>query len=131
MQEIPSESRLRLLPYARGVIRALTTTSTTARMHTMKTRQLHFIKWCLNANLSDPTFKDYDLKQRNFLMACYAISLTSNQSIYCKIIKSSTVSTYLSDAAKLSIMNKLHDPTKDVYNQRSQFITNVINEHKR
>ena len=97
----------------------------------MRTRQLHFIHWCLKAKLPDPTFAKYELKQRNFLMACYAISLTTNQSIYCKTVKASTVSTYLSDAAKLSILNKLHDPTKNAFNQRSHFITNVLSEHKR
>ena len=131
MREIPIESRLHLLPYARGVVRALTTTSTASRMLTMKTRQLHFIHWCLKMNLPDPIFSKYDLNQKKFLMACYAISLPSNQSIYYKTIKASTVFTYLSDMAKLSIMNKLPDPTKNAFNQRSHFISNVINEHKR
>ena len=89
----------------------------------MKARQLHFIKWCLKANIKDPTFASFNLLKRNFLMACYAASLTSNETIFCKVIKSSTVSNYLTDAAKLSILNKLPDPTKNGFNQRSPYKT--------
>ena len=131
MHEIPIESRLCLLPYARSVIGALSSSSAPSRFQTMKTRQLHFIKWCLKQNLKDPTFATLDQSSRNFIMACYASCLTSNETVYCKTIKAATVSNYLSDAAKLSIMNKLTDPTKTLINQRSPYISGVINEHKR
>ena len=64
-------------------------------------------------------------------MACYTVSLTSNETIYCKTIKSSTVNLYVTDAAKLAIFNNKPEPTKNALNQRSSYIANVINEHKR
>ena len=67
MREISPESRLHLMPYARGVIGAISSASTAARLQTMKTRQLHFIKWCLNTGLSDPTLASYDVPQKNLL----------------------------------------------------------------
>ena len=97
----------------------------------MKTRQIHFIKWCLKLHLHDPTLASLDMDHRNFIMACFTVSLTSNETIFCKTIKSCTVSLYLSDAAKLSILSKLPDPTKNKFNQRSQYISNVLAEHKR
>ena len=97
----------------------------------MKTRQLHFIKWCLKMNIHDPTLASFHIAQKNFLMACYTVSLTSNETIFCKSIKASTVNLYISDAAKLAIFNNLPDPTKNALSQKSSYITNVINEHKR
>ena len=97
----------------------------------MKSRQIHFIKWCLKVNIEDPTLAKLGQPQRNFIMACYASSLTSNETIFCKTIKASTVSHYLTDAAKLSILNKLPDPTKNGFNQMSPFIQNILKEHKR
>ena len=97
----------------------------------MKTRQLHFIKWCVTNKLSDPTMASMDLGTRNFIMACYTASLVSNGSIFCKTIKAATISNYLSDAAKLSIMNRLQDPTKTSINQRSPYIRSILHEHKR
>ena len=64
-------------------------------------------------------------------MACYAVSLTSNETIFCKSIKASTVNLYISDAAKLAIFNNHPDPTKNSLSQKSSYITNVVNEHKR
>ena len=78
----------------------------------MKTRQIHFIKWCLKLHLHDPTLASLDMDHRNFIMACFAVSLTSNETIFCKTIKSCTVSLYLSDTAKLSILSKLPDPAR-------------------
>ena len=57
MQAIPPKSRVHLLPCARGVIGAISSTSTAARLQTMKTRPLHIIKWCLKMDLSDPTLE--------------------------------------------------------------------------
>ena len=131
MREIPSESRLHLLPYASGVIGAVSSASSTARLQTMKTRQLHFIKWCLKTRIFDPTLSTFDIPQKNFIMACYTVSLTSNETVYCRTIKSATVNLYVSDAAKLAILNNKPDPTKNRLNQKSTYITNVINEHKR
>ena len=96
----------------------------------MKTRQLHFIKWCLKMGLTDPTLEHLDIPQKNFIMACYAVSLTSNETIFCRVIKASTVNLYLTDAAKLAIFKNLPDPLKNVLNQKSNYITNVVNEHR-
>ena len=67
MQAIPPQTRIQLLPYARGIIGAISSALTAARLQTMKTRQLHFIKWCLNTGLSDPTLASYDVPQKNLL----------------------------------------------------------------
>ena len=64
-------------------------------------------------------------------MACYAVSLTSNETIFCKTIKTSTVNLYLSDDAKLAIFKNLPDPTKNILHQKSSYIIDVTNEHKR
>ena len=86
MREISPESRLHLMPYACDVIEAISPASTAARLQTMKTMQLHFIKWCLNMGLLDPTLALHDLPQRKIIMACYAVSLTSNETIFYKTI---------------------------------------------
>ena len=113
MQEIPPESRVYLI------------------IQTMKSRQIHFIKWCIRVRINDPTLAELGQTQRNFVMACYAISLTSNETIFCKKIKASTISNYLTDAAKLSILNKLPDPTKNGFNQMSSYIHNILREYRR
>ena len=47
------------------------------------------------------------------------------------MIKASTVNLYLADAAKLAICINCPDPTKNDLNQKSSYITNVVNEHRR
>ncbi len=83
-----------------------------------------------NAN-SGSHFILFRCASENFIMACYTVSLTSNETIYCKTIKSSTVNLYVTDAAKLAIFNNKPEPIKNALNQRSSYIANVINEHKR
>ena len=80
--------------------------------------------------ISDPTLAYLEIPQKNFILACYAVSLTSNETIFCRIIKASTVNLYLSDAAKLAIFKNLSDPTKNSFNQKSNHITNVVNDHR-
>ena len=82
-------------------------------------------------NIHDPTLASFHIAQKNFLMACYTVSLTSNETIFCKSIKASTVNLYISDAAKLAIFNNQPDPTKNALSQKPSYITNVVNEHKR
>ena len=81
--------------------------------------------------ISVPTLAQINIPKKNFLLACYAVSLTSNETIFYCIIKASTVNLYLSDAAKLAIFKNLPDPTKNSLNQKSSYITNVVNEHRR
>lgn len=81
--------------------------------------------------IQDPTLSHLEAPQKNFVMACYTVSLTSNETIYCKTIKSSTVNLYFIDTAKLAIFNNKPDPTKNAMKQKSTYISNVINEHKR
>ena len=131
MREIPSESRLSLLSYARGVIGAVSSALSAARLQTMRTRQLHFVKWCIKTKLDDPTLSSFNIPPKNFIMACYTVSLTSNETVYCKTIKAATVTLYVSDVAKLATLCNKPDPSKNQLNQRSIYITNVINEHKR
>ena len=97
----------------------------------MKTRQLYFIKWCIKTKIPDPTLSSFNVPQNNFIMACYTVSLTSNETVYCRTIKSATVNLYVSDATKLAVLNNKPDPSKNQLNQKSTYITNVINEHKR
>ena len=86
MHAILHQSRVHLLPYACGVIGAISSASTTARLQTIQTRQLHFIKWCLKWDITDPTLGSLDIPQIFFIMAYYAVSLTSNETIFCRII---------------------------------------------
>ena len=81
--------------------------------------------------INDPTLASFSIPQKNFLMACYTVSLTSNETIFCRTIKASTVNLYISDASKLAIFANHPDPTKNQLNQKSSYITNVVNEHRR
>ena len=110
MSEIPSESIIHLLSYAHGVIRAVFFALSTTRLQTMRTRQLLFIKWRKKTTISDPALSAFNILQKNFIMACYTVGLTSNETIYCHTIKSATVTLYMSDAAKLTVLNNKPDP---------------------
>ena len=62
--------------------------------------------------IQDPTLSHLEAPQKIFVMACYTVSLTSNETIYCKTIKSSTVNLYFIDTAKLAIFNNKPIPPK-------------------
>ena len=61
--------------------------------------------------IQDPTLSYLDAPQKNFVMACYTFSLTLNETIYCKTMKSSTVNLYVAHATKLTIFKNKSDPT--------------------
>ena len=67
---------------------------------------------CIKTKISDPNISHLDIPKKNFAMACYTVSLTSNETIYCRTIRSFTVNLYITDAAKLAILNHKPDPTK-------------------
>ncbi len=41
--------------------------SSTSRLQIMRTRQIHFIKWCIKTNISDPTLSYLDVPQKTVL----------------------------------------------------------------
>ena len=56
-------------------------------------------------------------------VACHAISLTSNETIFCQTVKkAATIKLYLADAAKLEIFKNLPDPRLG----RISFVKNIL-----
>ena len=68
---------------------------------------------------------------RNTIMACYVAHLVVRNTLFCKSIKSSTISKYLSTVVDLSKSAQMMNPTIDIMGKQSQLITDLIHECKR
>lgn len=65
------------------------------------------------------------------VLACYTLHVTNGNNIICKTIKSSTVSLYLSAAAKWYTDQGFPNPCMDIRGRRASHIQDILNECKR
>jgi len=64
-------------------------------------------------------------------MACYAVYLASGNTLLCRSIKSSTLTTYLDAVAHLYLSHNFANPTRDFTGRTALKIKEVISEQKR
>ena len=80
-------------------------------MHTQQSRANHFLGWTARVGLvDDPCLPEYDIQARNYLIACFAVSLIRGETILKRQIKHATINGYVKAAVKLHIDRELPSP---------------------
>ena len=97
---------------------------------TLQSRTDHFVSWCASHHLN-PTLTPLDQPDRNFVLALFALDLSTGNTLLAKSIKSATIARYLQAAALISERHKLMDPRKTLHGTQSPAISRVLNELKR
>ena len=71
-------------------------------MHTQQFRADHFLGWTKQIGFDqDPCLTQHDMQARNYLAACYAISLIQGETIKGRHIRCDMVHNYVKAAVKL------------------------------
>jgi hypothetical protein len=68
------------------------------------------LKWCKHIGLEDPCAADEDLQTRNFILACYAVSLVEGETILARKIRYATLKGYLAQVVELHTQRNLPSP---------------------
>ena len=73
-------------------------------------RKNHFLAWCHRIGTRAAGTEKPDVQVRNFILACYAISLVNGETILSRKIRHATLKNYLSVAAKCHMDQGLPSP---------------------
>ena len=68
---------------------------------------------------------------KNYIVACYAASLTTAETLLCKSVRTNTIRRYLDALSELFVRANFQDPQKNLYGERSPYIEAVLKEHTR
>ena len=99
---------------------------------TLLSRQRHFIKFLATVNLANNVaLSGFSTLTRNAIMACFAATLASGQTILCRSIRASTIDKYLSAAAALSRPFHEMNPLINIMGEKSQLVKDIIHETRR
>jgi hypothetical protein len=98
----PAESRANLGLTIETVLRLTAGTPRTSKeIGTVRTRRLHYYRFCYDLKLIDDLFLQHvSQERRTWQLALYAIHLATGNTVFCKSIKASTITSYLRDVAR-------------------------------
>ena len=72
--------------------------------------------------VNDPCLPEYNIQAKNYLIACFAVSLIRGETIKKKQIKHATINNYVKAAVKLRIDRKLLSP----HHAKNEYINIVL-----
>jgi hypothetical protein len=96
---------------------------------THRSRKLHFLSWCHDVGLPDPCTPELPLQGRNWIIACYTVSLIRGNTITGIRIRHATLQGYVSQALSLHIDRGLTSPSLADINY-IKIMTNAVNKYK-
>ena len=102
LQLFPAKSSAHLTNTIETVLRLTAGTPRTSKeLGTVRSRRLHYYRFCYDLNLTDDLFLQHVSQlRRNWQLALYAVHLATGNTVFCKSIKASTILAYLRDVAK-------------------------------
>ena len=102
MQAFSTKCRAHLAHYGCHIAEEIARSTRSERQHTDKSRANHFLKWTASIELQqDPILPHHPLQARNYLIACFAVSLIRGETIKGQSIRHATIRNYANAACKL------------------------------
>ena len=127
LSKIPTKLHTHLMHYGDHLAECLQWSSHAKQATTDCTWKNHFIKWCSWCLwLPDLWAADQDLQTRNFILACYAVSLMQGETIHTGWVWYSTLLGYLTQALPYTQSGLPHPWSADV-----DFIKIITNTFKK
>jgi hypothetical protein len=95
-------------------------------------RKNHFLAWCSRIGLRDPCCPSSPLKARNFILACYAVSLIRGKTIRGEgfFIRHATLMGYINQATRCHTDRQLPTPRTGVSIDYVSLMTDVVQKYE-
>lgn len=124
MQAFSPQCRAHLAHYGCHIAEEVRRSTSSKQDHTDKSRANHFLTWVKAISLNaDPCLPQHDIQARNYLIACFAVSLVRGETIQSKRIRYATIRNYVKAAAGLHRDRDLPSP----HGAPTNYITIVLN----
>ena len=111
MQATSPVCRSNLAHYGCHISDEVHLSTSSKQQHTDKSRANHFLAWTKEISLKDdPCLPHHDIQARNYLLACYAVSLIRGETIQSKRVRHATMRNYIKAAVRLHTDRDLPSP---------------------
>ena len=111
MQAFSPKCRANLAHYGCHIAEEIRRSTVGKRPDTEKSRASHFLEWVAAIELNqDPVLPGHDIQARNYLIACFAVSLVRGETIKGKHIRHGTIRNYVNAACTLHRDRELPSP---------------------
>ena len=110
LSALPTECRSHLIDYGHPIADRLHGSTHCKQAITDRSRKIHFLSWCHDVGLPDPCTPELPLQGRNWIIACYAVSLLRGRTITGVRIRHATLLGYIKQAVTLHIDRGLPNP---------------------
>ena len=101
LSSLPAKSRSYHLAYGGPIAERMCRTSCSKQAITDRSRKIHFLKWCKGIGLDDLCTPHIAIQARNWIIACYAVSLRRGETRQGVRIRHSTMMSYIKQALQL------------------------------
>lgn len=112
MSTIPPNLLSALMPYGDAIASRLQGSSRSKQATTDRARQDHYLAWCHAHGIPAGGTKLAHIQARNFVIACYAVSLTTGETLLSKKVRHDTLRGYVRMAIKCHTDLHLPSPRK-------------------
>ncbi|KAL7524868.1 hypothetical protein ACHAXR_000751, partial [Thalassiosira sp. AJA248-18] len=128
MQAFSSQCRANLAHFGCDIAEEIARSTGGKQAGTQQSRASHFLEWCQHIKLGqDPCLPSHPLQARNYLIACYAVSLVRGDTLKHKAIRAGTIRGYVKAVCKLHTDRHLPSP----YSAPTDYIAIVIKAVKK
>ncbi|KAL7544775.1 hypothetical protein ACHAWF_013580 [Thalassiosira exigua] len=111
MQSFSAKCRAHLAHYGCDIAEEVNRSTGGKQDTTQRSRTVHFLDWCERMDPDmDPCLPTQPLQARNYLIACYAISLARGETLLHRQIRARTVQGYIRAVCKLHSDRELTSP---------------------
>ena len=111
MQAFSPKCRANLAHYGCHIAEEIRRSDGGKRKSTDESRASHFLVWTQSINLEqDPLLPTHDIQARNYLLACFAVSLIRGETLLGKHIRHATIRNYVNAACSLHKDRDLPSP---------------------
>ena len=112
MQAFSAKQRTNLAYYGCDIAEEIAESNGSKQDGTQDSRANHFLKWCKRMDVEgDPLMPQHSLQARNYLIACFAVSLAKGKTLQgCGAIKYGTIKKYVEAVIKLHKDRTLDNP---------------------
>jgi hypothetical protein len=103
MQAFSAKQRANLASYGCDIAEEIAGSNGNKQNVTQDSRARHFLEWCVRMDVTgDPLLPQHDLQARNYLIACFAVSLSRGETLQNRgAIMHATISKYVQAVCKL------------------------------
>lgn len=114
MQTFSPQQRAALGDYGSIIDREAQRSSRSKQNNTRQSRKLHFLKFCHSVHIQDPCLPSACQQARNYLVACYAVSLILGHTIKSIQVRHGTLQKYIAEATKFYTDRQFPSPQAGV-----------------